>query len=98
MNLRADHQRDWEEWLETRPVAVREVAARLPPWHLYRVVSTDQRATIQSYDVEGDGTVTLSITAWYEYLPILALGVFGMCPDDLEIQEPFAFYSPEEAA
>lgn len=95
MKLAEEHQRDWDEWLATRPEAVRAVAASHPPWHLYRVLSTGQHATIQAYDEHDDGSVTLKIQAWYPWFPLVGHGVFGMSPDDLEVQEEFAMYTPD---
>ena len=95
--LLEEHQREWDEWLETRPERVREVAAARPPWHLYKVIETGQHATVRAYDEHEDGSVTLAITAWYPWLP-LPVGVFGMQPEDLAVEGEFAAYSPGEDA
>lgn len=73
---------EWAEWLAGRPEKVREVAERLPPWKNYRLKTTDQYAVIKHYDEHADGSVTLTIVVWRDWLPI-PRGVFGVKPDDL---------------
>jgi hypothetical protein len=77
---------EWEAWLATRPKKVREVASAYPPWHTYELLSTGQLCSIQHYDEHDDGSVTLSIIAWREWLP-LPIGVFGIDPEDLVVQD-----------
>lgn len=87
--LTDEQQREWDEWVAARPDAVREVASKFPPWHIYRLVTTGQLATVDQYDeANDDGSVTVSVTVWQEWLPI-PHGVFGVNPNDLEIEEEF---------
>ena len=83
-SLTPEQQAEWDAWLDERPASVREVAERLPPWHTYRLTTTDQLCSIDHYDEHEDGQVTLSIVAWREWMP-LPRGVFGINPDDLEV-------------
>ena len=73
---------EWEEWLAGRPMMVRAIAERFPPWKTYLLKTTGQYAAIKHYDEHEDGSVTLTIIAWRDWLPI-PRGVFGIDPNDL---------------
>ena len=84
---------EWEEWCDSRPPAIAEVARRLPPWKLYRLKSTDQRVTIAVYDEpldektgepSGDPvTLQVDVDGRFNFV-IFERRVFGVSPDDLE--------------
>lgn len=69
------------EWLATRPPVIQELVAKLPPDRLYRVKSTGQRGTIDSYSE--NGTVTLVIDGTYCYV-MFGQRVFGLSADMIE--------------
>lgn len=73
---------EWQAWLAERPEKVREVAEAYPPWGDYFMPKTEQNAVIQHYDEHEDGSVTLFIVVWRDWLP-LPHGVFGVPPEDL---------------
>lgn len=77
---------EWSQWLADRPEKVREIAEKYPPWHTYRLTTTDQLCRIDHYDEHDDGNVTLTITAWRDGLPF-PRGVFGIDPAALEVVE-----------
>lgn len=76
-----EEEREWREWVASRPESVRVVAERLDPWSLYRMKSTGQRVTVHSFSE--DGTVTVDITGEFN-LQLFDSQVFGIDPDDLE--------------
>lgn len=78
--------RDWQEWLDQRPPAIKAVAERLPPWEKLVLKTTGQLAQVTAYDEHDDGHVSVKITVWRTWLP-LAHGVFGVNPDDLVLLE-----------
>lgn len=74
-----DSQRaEWKAWLEERPQVIREMAAKLPPYKLYRMRS--HRVTIHSYSE--DGTITVNVTGEYNRV-LFGRHVFGVKPEDL---------------
>lgn len=75
----------WKEWVSARPDVVRAVAERLDPWSLYRMKSTGNRVgnRVTLYSISEDGTVTVDVTAEYNFLSF-ERRVFGVLPDDLE--------------
>lgn len=80
--MKEPHQ-DWDNWVNSRPPVVAEMARKLPPFTLYRMKSTGQIASIYSYSE--DRTVTVYISG--ENNPgmiVLDRQVFGIDPDDLE--------------
>lgn len=80
----------WHAWLAERPDIVRGVAERLPPNRLYRLTTTGQRVTIESYSESG--TVTVAVRGEYN-LTDFEREVFGVSPDHLvECELP----SPDE--
>jgi hypothetical protein len=77
---------EWLAWVEQRPPEVRAVVERLPPWGVYRLTTTGQLCRIQSYDEPEDGgPCTVTIVAWYEWMPFFPRGVFGVNPDELQL-------------
>jgi len=89
----AEQLAEWEEWCDSRPTKVAEVARRLVPWKLYQMRSTGQRVVIVHYDEEESGEVSLSVdvSGAYNFL-MFDRQVFGVDPDDLEL----ASWPPEE--
>lgn len=86
VTMDADARREWDDWLAGRPPSVRDVAARWPPWRLYRLAGTGQRVTIHSYGERADrsGVVTLTVAVTGEYNRIdFGRMVFGIDPADL---------------
>lgn len=71
----------WDQWLESRPAIILDLATRFPPTKLYRLRSTDQRVTIHSYSE--DGTLTVNCTGQFNRI-LFSRRVFGILPEDLE--------------
>lgn len=79
-------RKEWEEWLNDPEYAdTREVAAKLPPWKLYRMKSTGQRVTLRSIGLRQDGTpcARVFVDARYNFVT-MEREVFGIPVDDLE--------------
>ena len=72
---------EWDEWLDTRPQVIRDMAAETPPNKLYRLSPNGERVTLYSYSEEG--TVTVNITGEYNLLTF-SRQVFGISPSSLE--------------
>jgi hypothetical protein len=70
----------WDEWVASRPEAVRKVAKRFDPWTLYKMKSTGQRVTLVA--IGEDGTVRVNITGEFNLLGF-ERSVFGVDPRDL---------------
>lgn len=80
MNARA-----WNEWLESRPPAIRDLACRFPPNKLYRLKSSGHRVTIASYEEHEDGTVGFRVNVGGDYNCVaFERSVFGIPADGLE--------------
>ncbi len=71
----------WRHWVASRPPCIRVVAERFDPWSLYRMRSTGQRVTVQSFSE--DGTITVAVTGQFNAV-LFDRDVFGVDPDDLE--------------
>lgn len=81
----ADDIKAWDEFVLSRPEAVKAVAAKLFPWKLYRMKSTGHRVTLYCLDENTDGTVTLQVDVTGEFNALMFdRRVFGISPDDLE--------------
>jgi hypothetical protein len=75
----------WQEWLESRPAKIREVAEKYPPWILYRIKGGSTCGIIASYGEQEDGSVTVTVDVTGEFnLVIMDRSVFGIKPSDLE--------------
>lgn len=83
-----ERQRAWQEWVEERPAAVREVAERFPPFQPYRLRETGQIVRVVSFDEEESGAVSLTVSISPEDNPsramLFARAVFGIKPESLE--------------
>jgi len=73
--------KELEEWLATRPLIIRELAAKCPPDRLYRMKSTGQRVTIVAYSEAG--TVRVNVTGQFNVVTV-ERSVSGVSVDDLE--------------
>lgn len=71
----------FDAWLSSRPKAIQDLAAQLPPDRLYLLKKAGHRCTIHSYSE--DGTVTVHVTGDYN-LVVYGRKVFGVVPADLE--------------
>jgi hypothetical protein len=81
----AKAERAWKRWVRGRPPNVRAVAERFDPWSLYRMKSTGQRVTVESFSAHEDGRVTLTVLVSGEFnLVAFERQVFGIDPNDLE--------------
>ena len=77
--------RGWNDWVQSRPESVRSVASKLFPWKLYRQKSSGHRVTVQAFDEQLDGKVTLRVMVGGEFnLVAFERSVFGVDPEDLE--------------
>jgi len=77
--------REWEEWLSTRPQVIQDMADATPPWHEYLLKTTGQTVRLHSYSE--DGTVTVDVISPPNLLGDLPT-VFGIDPSDLEVISP----------
>lgn len=82
----------WNEWVAERPPAIREVAAKFPPWGLYRLKSSGHRVTVYSFQNSDPVTMTVLVLAEYNLVDF-ERGVFGIPSDDLE---PCELPGPDE--
>lgn len=73
--------KEWHDWVATRPQVIQDMATKLPHNLLYRIKSTGQRVCIVSYN-EG-GTVRVVVSGKYNLVPF-ETSVFGIYPEDLE--------------
>jgi hypothetical protein len=71
----------FNEWLESRPEVIKELAKLLPPGRLYRLKTSNHRCTLHSYNE--DRTVTVNVTGEYNRV-LFSRSVFGIKPEDLE--------------
>lgn len=78
-------RRQWDEWVNERPMIVQGLAQRFPPNRLYKLRPTGQIVTLASY-VE-NGTLTVNVDHYYNDSVILDRQVFGIKPEDLEETE-----------
>lgn len=73
---------DWQEWVESRPVPIRELCEKFPPWHYYDMPKTGQVVTVESYSE--DGTMRVLIVGDRISIPtLMPLEVFGVPAEDL---------------
>ncbi len=83
----------WREWVESRPLGVRDVAKCFEPWSLYRMKSTGQRVVLTGFD-EGKHAVAVRVAVTGEFnFTVFEREVFGVDPGDLE---PCDLPTPEE--
>lgn len=72
----------WNEFVASRPAAVRTLCEKLPPWHYYDMPETGQIVTVEAYNE--DGTVRVTVVGDRISIPaILSFEVFGVMPDGL---------------
>lgn len=81
----AELQKVWDDFVATRPDAIKKLCERLKPSHLYKHKKTNQLVVINSFTEEDDGRITITVT-----IPRSLNGrifptksVFGVDPDDL---------------
>jgi hypothetical protein len=81
------HAPEWEAWLDERPPEIRELAARMPPWFLYRLKSSGHIVTIAAFSEHEAGPPTLRVHVLRRYNPhiLMERTVFGIPPEDLEM-------------
>jgi hypothetical protein len=82
----ADTMLLWDEWVASRPDAVRKVAEGMPPWFYYDYQETGQIVTIEAY--AEDGTLRVTVVGDRISIPtIIPFEVFGVKPEDLAKRE-----------
>ncbi len=71
----------WYDWVKTRPPEIQELCRKLPPDRLYKMESTGNFVTIESYSESGN----VSVGVFKKYNPFIFFDrqVFGVDPDDL---------------
>jgi hypothetical protein len=75
----------FEEWLSTKPRAIKDMAAKLPPDRLYKLKDGGHRVTLYSYDENKDGSVSMTVLVTGEFNCVtFDRKVFGINPEDLE--------------
>ena len=77
----SDQQRDWDEWLDSRPEVIRHLALKFPPNRLFLLKSTGQKVSPVSYNESG--TITVLVSGDFN-LVSFERRVFGVAPEDLE--------------
>ena len=82
-------QASWEAWVSERPESVRAIAARFPPWELYRLKSTGQRVSVVSIFENGTLKVHVNGAINYDFVyfthpEVCDFDVFGVDPRSLE--------------
>lgn len=81
-------EKEYWDWVVSRPENVRRVAEKFDPWSLYRMKSTGHLVTLFSFN-EAEDRVTVTVTVSGDYnLVVFERNVFGIDPDDLEPCEP----------
>ena len=71
----------WKRWVAKLPPIPRAVAEKFDGITLYRLKTTGQRVTVESYG--DDGTVTVNVSGRFNLTPF-ERDVFGIDPADLE--------------
>ena len=74
---------DFMEWFNGRPLEVQDVIREYPPDVEYKLDGPSP-VWIYSYDVEKDGTVSLTVNV---HSPFMPRSVFGIKPEDLQVME-----------
>ena len=88
-----DQKKEWDAWVASRPDGVRELAARFPPWKLYRLSTTKQRVFVIGFFE--DLTLRVAVTKEYNFLVTCERQVFGIDPDNLtECDLPVGLMDP----
>jgi hypothetical protein len=76
----------WDEWVRSRPEAVRKIAEKIYPWKLYRLKTSGHRVTLYSIDEQKDNTeptLRVNVSGDFNFLSFERT-VFGIKIDDLE--------------
>lgn len=78
-----EQQALWDEWVEDRPEHVAWVARDFNPWTLYEFKETGQKVTLESFEEQQDGSVTLRVHVSPSHNPhcFFPRDVFGVSPD-----------------
>lgn len=71
--------KEWNDWLASKPENIRQMAIKYPPELLYRMKSTGKRVCIISY--AEDSTVTVVVSHLYNLVAMDRM-VFGVKPDE----------------
>ena len=66
IEMTKEQQKEWDEWVESRPPVIQKMAKAHPPDRLYRLITTGQRVTLLSYGE--DGTVRVLVTGKYNFV------------------------------
>lgn len=77
----------WNEWVASRPAAVRAIAEKVEPWRAYRIKSTGNGCRIYSIGEHADGTASITVAVTRDLNPqglVFERTVFGLQLDDLE--------------
>lgn len=83
-------QKEFSEWLEGRPKVIKQLAAKVQPWHRYKIKETGQYCNVYAY--YEDGTVAVQINGHDGEMlntmySMMRQNVFGVNPDSLEMLE-----------
>lgn len=76
-----EQQKEWEEWLASKPESVQKLAALKPPELLYRLKTSGHRVVVYSYGE--DNTMSVIVGSIYNQIATNRI-VFGVKPEDLE--------------
>lgn len=73
--------REWNQWLNGRPQVIQDLAARFPPWKLFRLKDSGHR--VVPYSFNEDGTLTVTVLGKFNFVAF-DRNVFGIDPADLD--------------
>lgn len=58
-----DQRAAWQRWVHERPVHVRILALRFPPWNLYTLTTTGETVFVQEIQEHEDANPSLTVIA-----------------------------------
>jgi hypothetical protein len=84
---------EWQMFLYDLPVALRPMAERFPPWHLYKIVTTGESCRVHAYSEETEETENQTMKVWVTQrcgcpTESFTKEVFGVEEGHLELLEP----------
>ena len=76
-----EQQKEWNDWVATRPQVIKDLIKKVSPTTLYRLKSTGQRVFVISY--AENGTVSVAYSGKYNLVDF-EQQIFGILPEELE--------------
>ena len=84
MKLTEEEQKEWDEWLQSRPPQIRELAERVSPLNLYKIKKTGNIGFPVRYTEDEPPTISLALTFEHDPSIFFERTVFGLLEDDIE--------------